>query len=191
MCLFFIYQKTENSDFLFFIDIKMKKQLFSAGIFILTLCSGGLLVWGAGQYLKSDWTPDFQKLKSTNNGNQLTAKMRDDLMDGLSKIKETIPPTVDIPKFTISKTIHLYSTQDEIWRWITPKKIDGDKKILIEWQKYSPYSYCAIWIFEVWDDKVQWGICRIEQASNWNWYITLHSTHWSDVVCQPTCFRYE
>lgn len=37
-------------------------------------------------------------------------------MDGLSKIKETIPPTVDIPKFTISKTIHLYSTQDEIWR---------------------------------------------------------------------------
>ena len=65
----------------------MKKQMLSAGIFILTLCCG-LLVWGTGKYLKTDWTPDFQKLKSTNNGNQLTAEMRDELMDGLSKMQQ-------------------------------------------------------------------------------------------------------
>ena len=65
----------------------MKKQMLGAGIFILTLCCG-LLVWGTGKYLKTDWTPDFQKLKSTNNGNQLTAEMRDELMDGLSKMQQ-------------------------------------------------------------------------------------------------------
>ena len=54
---------------------------------MLTLCCG-LLVWGTGKYLKTDWTPDFQKLKSTNNGNQLTAEMRDELMDGLSKMQQ-------------------------------------------------------------------------------------------------------
>ena len=81
----------------------MKKQMLSAGIFILTLCCG-LLVWGTGKYLKTDWTPDFQKLKSTNNGNQLTAEMRDDLMDGLSKMQQgqgSSQPTttvIDIPK---------------------------------------------------------------------------------------------
>ena len=61
--------------------------MLSAGIFMLTLCCG-LLVWGTGKYLKTDWTPDFQKLKSTNNGNQLTAEMRDELMDGLSKMQQ-------------------------------------------------------------------------------------------------------
>lgn len=61
--------------------------MLGAGIFILTLCCG-LLVWGTGKYLKTDWTPDFQKLKSTNNGNQLTAEMRDELMDGLSKMQQ-------------------------------------------------------------------------------------------------------
>ena len=65
----------------------MKKQMLGAGIFILTLCCG-LLVWGTGKYLKTDWTPDFQKLKSTNNGSQLTAEMRDELMDGLSKMQQ-------------------------------------------------------------------------------------------------------
>ena len=81
----------------------MKKQMLSAGIFILTLCCG-LLVWGTGKYFKADWTPDFQKLKSTNNGNQLTAEMRDDLMDGLSKIQQwqgSSQPTttvMDVPK---------------------------------------------------------------------------------------------
>ena len=67
--------------------MKMNKQMLGAGIFILTLCCG-LLVWGTGKYLKTDWTPDFQKLKSTNNGNQLTAEMRDELMDGLSKMQQ-------------------------------------------------------------------------------------------------------
>lgn len=61
--------------------------MLGAGIFMLTLCCG-LLVWGTGKYLKTDWTPDFQKLKSTNNGNQLTAEMRDELMDGLSKMQQ-------------------------------------------------------------------------------------------------------
>ena len=77
--------------------------MLGAGIFILTLCCG-LLVWGTGKYLKTDWTPDFQKLKSTNNGNQLTAEMRDELMDGLSKMQQgqgSSQPTttvIDIPK---------------------------------------------------------------------------------------------
>lgn len=81
----------------------MKKQMLSAGIFMLTLCCG-LLVWGTGKYFKADWTPDFQKLKSTNNGNQLTAEMRDDLMDGLSEIQQwqgSSQPTttvMDVPK---------------------------------------------------------------------------------------------
>ena len=61
--------------------------MLGAGIFMLTICCG-LLVWGTGKYLKTDWTPDFQKLKSTNNGNQLTAEMRDELMDGLSKMQQ-------------------------------------------------------------------------------------------------------
>ena len=61
--------------------------MLGAGIFMLTLCCG-LLVWGTGKYLKTDWTPDFQKLKSTNNGSQLTAEMRDELMDGLSKMQQ-------------------------------------------------------------------------------------------------------
>lgn len=80
--------------------------MLSAGIFILTLCCG-LLVWGTGKYLKTDWTPDFQKLKSTNNGNQLTAEMRDELMDGLSKMQQgqglSQPTTtvIDIPKGAI------------------------------------------------------------------------------------------
>lgn len=61
--------------------------MLGAGIFMLTICCG-LLVWGTGKYLKTDWTPDFQKLKSTNNGSQLTAEMRDELMDGLSKMQQ-------------------------------------------------------------------------------------------------------
>ena len=77
--------------------------MLGAGIFILTLCCG-LLVWGTGKYLKTDWTPDFQKLKSTNNENQLTAEMRDKLMDGPSKMQQgqgSSQPTttvIDIPK---------------------------------------------------------------------------------------------
>ena len=77
--------------------------MLGAGIFMLTLCCG-LLVWGTGKYLKTDWTPDFQKLKSTNNGSQLTAEMRDELMDGLSKMQQgqgSSQPTttvIDIPK---------------------------------------------------------------------------------------------
>ena len=83
--------------------------MLSAGIFMLTLCCG-LLVWGTGKYLKTDWTPDFQKLKSTNNGNQLTAEMRDELMDGLSKMQQEQgssqtfdpkPAKWDIPKGAI------------------------------------------------------------------------------------------
>ena len=51
-----------------------------------------------------------KKLKSTNNGNQLTAEMRDELMDGLSKMQQgqgssqTFDPKYakwDIPKGAI------------------------------------------------------------------------------------------
>lgn len=83
--------------------------MLGAGIFMLTICCG-LLVWGTGKYLKTDWTPDFQKLKSTNNGSQLTAEMRDELMDGLSKMQQgqgssqtfdPKPAKWDIPKGAI------------------------------------------------------------------------------------------
>ena len=67
----------------------------------LSFLIGIIAVGGVGafaltsQYLKSDGTPDFQKLKSTypENNNRLSAEMRDQLMDGLSKMQEKIPTT--------------------------------------------------------------------------------------------------
>ena len=65
----------------------------------LSFLIGVIAVGGVGafaltsQYLKSDGTPDFQKLKSTANENRLNAEMRDQLMDGLSKMQEKIPTT--------------------------------------------------------------------------------------------------
>ena len=65
----------------------------------LSFLIGVIAVGGVGafalssQYLKSDGTPDFQKLKSTANENRLNAQMRDQLMDGLSKMQEKIPTT--------------------------------------------------------------------------------------------------
>ena len=67
----------------------------------LSFLIGIIAVGGVGafaltsQYLKSDGTPDFQKLKSTypENNNRLSAEMRDQLMDGLSKMQAQIPTT--------------------------------------------------------------------------------------------------
>ena len=65
----------------------------------LSFLIGVIAVGGVGafaltsQYLKSDGTPDFQKLKSTANSNQLNAEMRDQLMDGLSKMQAQLPST--------------------------------------------------------------------------------------------------
>ncbi len=62
----------------------------------LSFLIGVIAVGGVGafaltsQYLKSDGTPDFQKLKSTANENRLNAQMRDQLMDGLSKMQEQV-----------------------------------------------------------------------------------------------------
>ena len=62
----------------------------------LSFLIGVIAVGGVGafaltsQYLKSDGTPDFQKLKSTANENRLNAEMRDQLMDGLSKMQEQV-----------------------------------------------------------------------------------------------------
>ena len=62
----------------------------------LSFLIGIIAVGGVGafaltsQYLKSDGTPDFQKLKSTANENRLNAEMRDQLMDGLSKMQEQV-----------------------------------------------------------------------------------------------------
>lgn len=62
----------------------------------LSFLIGVIAVGGVGafaltsQYLKSDETPDFQKLKSTANENRLNAEMRDQLMDGLSKMQEQV-----------------------------------------------------------------------------------------------------
>lgn len=65
----------------------------------LSFLIGVIAVGGVGafaltsQYLKSDGTPDFQKLKSTANENRLNAEMRDQLMDGLSKMQAQLPST--------------------------------------------------------------------------------------------------
>lgn len=65
----------------------------------LSFLIGVIAVGGVGafaltsQYLKSDGTPDFQKLKSTANENRLNAEMRDQLMDGLSKMQAQLPTT--------------------------------------------------------------------------------------------------
>lgn len=65
----------------------------------LSFLIGVIAVGGVGafalssQYLKSDGTPNFQELKSTANKNRLNAEMRDQLMDGLSKMQEKIPTT--------------------------------------------------------------------------------------------------
>ena len=65
----------------------------------LSFLIGVIAVGGVGafalssQYLKSDGTPNFQELKSTANENRLNAEMRDQLMDGLSKMQEKIPTT--------------------------------------------------------------------------------------------------
>lgn len=60
----------------------------------LSFLLGVIAIWGisvfalSSQYLKSDGTPDFQKLKSISNGNKLNAQMRDSLMDGLSILQQ-------------------------------------------------------------------------------------------------------
>ncbi len=65
----------------------------------LSFLIGVIAVGGVGafalssKYLKSDGTPNFQELKSTRNSNQLNSEMRDQLMDGLSKMQEKIPTT--------------------------------------------------------------------------------------------------
>lgn len=70
------------------------------GMMVVGLGSWG--VFAANNYLKPDGTPNFQELKSTKNGNKLTAEMWDNLMDGLSKMQQNwasnTTPWLEIPK---------------------------------------------------------------------------------------------
>lgn len=161
----------------------MKKQLLGTGIFILILCCWGVLVWGAGQYLKSDGTPNFQKLKSTSNGNHLTAEMRDDLMDGLSKMQQgqgVLQPnttTIDIPKGAIM-AFDLSSCPQWWSRWNNADgrflmgassqigSVGGDDKVHLTvdqlpkhrfpiriWRRWNDWEHTAGNVIRIWDSK--------------------------------------
>ena len=64
----------------------------------LSFLIGVIAVGGVGafalssQYLKSDGTPNFQKLKSTANENRLNAEMRDQLWMDSQKCKSKLIP---------------------------------------------------------------------------------------------------
>ena len=98
MVSFLFSQDTKVQLFYSFIISKMKKSnvmyvLF--GMMVVGLGSWG--VFAANNYLKPDGTPNFQELKSTKNGNKLTAEMWDNLMDWLSKVKNVTTPWMEIP----------------------------------------------------------------------------------------------
>ena len=93
-------------------------------------------IWGIwafalnSNYLKSDGTPDFQKLKSTypENNNRLSAEMRDALMDGLTKMDEKINQC--------DKKIHAL----EAWNIWSNTPINRDDHGHCQWS-YTTYTH--------------------------------------------------
>ena len=161
----------------------------------LSFLIGVIAVGGVGafaltsQYLKSDGTPDFQKLKSTANENRLNAEMRDQLMDGLSKMQAQLPSThgETIPAGAVM-AFNLSSCPDG-WTPFTEandrfimgsqgnlREKGGNKEIMMQANQLAPHSH----LFE--DTAYIENIGLQPGATNWYFRSDLQmpsSTLWS------------
>ena len=161
----------------------------------LSFLIGVIAVGGVGafaltsQYLKSDGTPDFQKLKSTANENRLNAEMRDQLMDGLSKMQAQLPSThgETIPAGAVM-AFNLSSCPDG-WSPFTEandrfimgsqgnlREKGGNKEIMMQANQLAPHSH----LFE--DTAYIENIGLQPGATNWYFRSDLQmpsSTLWS------------
>lgn len=140
-----------------------KGNLFSFFLGVATIGLLGRGVFAATtSYLKTDGTPDFQKLKSTSNNNQLNSQMRNDLMDGLSKLQtqqNSIIPAWAVMAFNLASCPAGWTRfTDADGRFImgyptNSKEKGGNATIKLTIKQLPPHSFkIAKDTYKGWDD---------------------------------------